>query len=281
MSMDSSDERDGKQEVTGTIRVGIGGWNYEPWRETFYPQDVAKSAELEYASRQVTAIEINSTFYRLQSPDVYAKWRDDTPEHFMFTVKAPRFVTQRRVLSEGAEGVKRFIKSGVGELGDKLGAVMWQLDPRYPFDANNVAAFLEGLPRKSGSTALRHALNARNQTFRNERFVELARQFEVAIVCEDDSRMTPIADLTADFVYARLRRSQASEPTGYAPDALQEWMRRAGQWAAGSDPEDLPHAGAIAKKSSPRDVFIYFINGAKERAPAAALALLEKLKDAK
>jgi uncharacterized protein YecE (DUF72 family) len=258
--------------------VGIGGWNFEPWRDNFYPKDLAKSEELEYASRQVTAIEINSTFYRLQSPAVYAKWRDATPDDFVFTVKAPRFVTQRRALREGEEGVKRFIKSGVGELGAKLGAVMWQIDPRHPFDAEDVAAFLDGLPRKSGSTILRHALNVRHESFHDERFVELARKYDVAIVCEDDARMNPIADLTADFVYARLRRGEARETAGYSEDALDEWARRAGQWSSGVDPNDLPHVTASDTKSSPRDVFVFFINGAKERAPAGAQALLDRLR---
>jgi uncharacterized protein YecE (DUF72 family) len=276
--MESSYRRSGKQEVTGTVRVGIGGWSYEPWRETFYPKDVAKSEELEYASRQVTAIEINSTFYRLQSPDVYTKWRESTPDDFVFTVKAPRFVTQRKALREGLEGVKRFVRSGVGELGPKLGAVMWQLVPVHVFNEPDLEAFFDGLPRKSGSTVLRHALNVRHESFRDERFIELARKYDVCVVCEDDARRTAIADITADFVYARLRRCENTELNGYSESELDLWARRASEWASGGDPEDLPHVTSATKNTSQRDVFVYFINGAKERAPAAAKALLERLK---
>lgn len=261
------------------IRVGIGGWSYEPWRETFYPKDVKKTAELDYASRKVTAIEINSTFYRMQTPAVYAKWRDATPEDFVFTLKAPRFVTQRKVLGEGVEGAKRFIESGIGEFGEKLGALMWQLDSAHEFDEADLSVFLKGLPRKIGKIGLRHALNVRHESFRDERFVEIAREFNIAVVCDDDAKMDSIADLTSEFVYARLRRSEASHPTGYAGPALDEWARRARLWVQGADPEDLPHVSVGATKATPRDVFVFFINGAKERAPAAAQALLARLKE--
>ena len=261
------------------IRVGIGGWNYEPWRETFYPPTVTKKDELEYASRKVTAIEINSTFYRLQKAEVFAKWRDATPNGFMFSVKAPRFVAQRRVLADASPHIERFLASGIVELGDKLGPLLWQLDPGHGFEADDMQRFLELLPEKAHGIRLRHALEVRHESFATEQFLALARERAVTVVLEDDEEYPGFADATGDFIYARLRRSVSSEPTGYPLTGIEQWAERARQWAKGSEPTDLPRVNPtpVSTMKKPRDVFIYFINGAKERAPAAAMKLLETL----
>jgi uncharacterized protein YecE (DUF72 family) len=243
----------------GVIRVGIGGWNYEPWRETFYPPEVARSRELDYASRQLTAIEINGTFYGLQKPAVFAKWHDATPETFMFSIKAPRFIVQRRDLASAEASLERFLTSGITELKSKLGPILWQLAATKAFDANEIDRFLSLLPAKTSGLTLRHALEVRHTSFVNREFLEIARQHDVAVVYEDDATHPSIPDLTSNFVYARLRRSVATCATGYTPAALKQWSKRAQTWAQGKEP---------------RDVFIYFINGAKERAPAAARKLI-------
>jgi uncharacterized protein YecE (DUF72 family) len=262
----------------GHIRVGIGGWNYEPWRETFYPPGTVQSRELDYASRQVTSIEINGTFYRLQKPEVFAKWRDSTPEAFMFSIKAPRFIVQRKDLASAGTAVERFIASGITELKSKLGPILWQLAPTKKFDAHDLDAFLALLPAIADKLPLRHALEVRHASFLNREFLEIARQHDVAVVYEDDDTHAGFADLTSRFVYARLRRSAASVVTGYSLDALKQWSRRAQTWAQGKEPTDLPRIASQPKAAAqPRDVFIYFINGAKERAPAAARKLLSIL----
>ena len=262
---------------TVRIRVGIGGWSYEPWRETFYPPSVAKKSELDYASRHVTAIEINSTFYRLQKPEIYAKWRDATPDDFMFSVKTPRFVAQRRVLAEAGPGIERFLDSGVTALGAKLGPLLWQLEPAHAFDADDLARFLELLPREHAGIRLRHALEVRHASFMTPGLIALARNAGVTVVFEDDEHYPGLADVTGDFVYARLRRSVSTEQTGYSLSSLADWASRARTWARGREPADLRKVHSTAAPAKPRDVFIYFINGAKERAPAAAMKLLEIL----
>lgn len=264
--------------VGARIRVGIGGWNYPPWRKTFYPPGTARSRELDYASRQVTSIEVNSTFYRLQKPEAFARWRDSTPTEFMFSVKAPRFIVQRRNLASAEAMVDRFISSGVQELGSKLGPILWQLAPTKHFDPVEIDAFLTMLPATVGGLPLRHALEVRHASFMTPEFLDIMRRHGVATVYADDATQPSCADLTSTFVYARLRRSSASVTTGYSPDALEGWSRRARTWARGSEPTDLPRIARKPKKAaSPRDVFIYFINGAKERNPAAARKLVSML----
>ena len=265
---------------TGHIRVGIGGWNYEPWRATFYPPGTVQSQELDYASRHVTTIEINGTFYRLQKPAVFAKWHDATPDAFMFSLKAPRFIVQRRDLATAAPALERFLSSGITELKSKLGPLLWQLAETKKFDAKELDAFLTLLPAKAGSQALRHALEVRHPSFMNREFLDIARKHQVAVVFEDDATHPAFADLTSTFVYARLRRSAASLATGYTLAALKHWSRRATTWAQGKEPPDLPRIAPKPKPKAtaqPRDVFIYFINGAKERAPAAAQKLISIL----
>ena len=256
----------------GRIRVGIGGWSYDPWRETFYPPEVAKKDELHYASRQVTAIEINSTFYRLQKPHVFAKWRDETPDDFVFSLKAPRFIAQRKVLADAGPFIERFIGSGIAELGAKLGPLLWQLAPTQTFNADDLRAFLGMLPPEAAGIKLRHAIEVRHESFRQREFPAIAQEHGVAVVLEDDAEYPAIAELTTDFVYARLRRCVSSELLGYSATALATWIERARIWARGGEPPDLPSVRERGVAKTPRNVFVFFINGAKERAPAAAKA---------
>lgn len=261
--------------MTSNIRVGIGGWSYDPWRTTFYPDHVAKKDELEYASRKVTAIEVNSTFYRMQKPHVYAKWRDTTPEGFIFSLKAPRFTVQRKVLAEAAKHVQRFVDSGISELHTRLGPILWQLDPARAFDLDDLTAFLECLPQTLDSQRLRHAIEVRHRSFATPDLVDLARRHNVAVVFTDDPKYPCIADATADFRYARLRCASAAEPNGYSADALKQWARICAAWRTGTE-ANLPRL-TTATAPPAADVFVFFINGAKERAPAAAMALIAAL----
>jgi uncharacterized protein YecE (DUF72 family) len=255
----------------------MGGWNYEPWRQTYYPKSVSKASELAYASRQVTAIEVNGTFYRLQSPAVFAKWRDETPEDFVFSLKASRFIVNRRVLAEAGESMGKFFASGLTELGPKLGPILWQLAPTKAFDPADIEAFLKLLPGELKGSRLRHALEVRHDSFRTSAFIDLARRYGVAIVFADTDEYPSFADVTGDFVYARLMRATASQPTGYTKPALKKWLTRAQAWATGEEPEDLPRVSKPAGRRQPRDVFLYFISGAKERNPAAAAYVVGQL----
>ena len=261
-------------KAAGRIRAGIGGWTYEPWEETFYPPDLPKKSQLNYASRQVTAIEINGTFYRLQKPAVFAKWRDDAPEDFVFAIKAPKYLTYRKVLSEANASLPRFLASGLSSLEQKLGPILWQLPPSLRFDAADIAAFLEALPHTLEGLPLRHVLEVRHKSFMDAAYVELARKHSVATVFAHTDEYPNFADVTADFVYARLRKAEATEPTGYSKPDLQAWSERAKLWAEGGAPADLPYVSNAAPVKKPRDVYVFFINGAKERAPAAAKHLL-------
>jgi uncharacterized protein YecE (DUF72 family) len=262
----------------GMIRTGMGGWSYEPWRETFYPQELPQRRELEYASREVTAIEINSTFYRLQKPDIFAGWRDQTPDQFMFTAKASRSTTYRKNLTEARESVERFA-NGVAALAPKLGAINWQLPPTKKFDSQEIRTFLGFLPPEASGVRLRHALEVRHKTFMCEEFLELARGANVAVVFADSDVYPSFADVTADFVYGRLMRTVSDEPCGYQLAALKSWAERAKLWAKGSEPNDLPKAGASAPAEQARDVFLFFISGAKERAPLAARELAKNVRE--
>lgn len=259
------------------IRVGIGGWTFEPWRGVFYPDGLPHARELEYASRQVTAIEINSTYYGTQNPATFAKWRDETPEDFVFSLKASRYCTNRRELAGAGESIDRFIKSGIAELGPKLGPLVWQFAPTKTFDPEDFGAFLELLPDKVEGLRLRHALDVRHPSFACEEYVDLARRHRVATVYTDSEEFPAIADRTGDLVYARLMRARNTYKAGYAPKALDAWAERLQAWSRGAEPSDLPRIGESAAHAKAQDVFAYFINGAKERAPAAARAMIERL----
>jgi len=263
----------------GQIRVGVGGWTYEPWRGIFYPKGLPHAKELAYASSQLTTIEINGTFYRTQTPASFAKWARETPDGFVFSVKGPRFVVQRRVLGEAGDSIKHFFGSGVLELGPKLGPILWQLAPTKKFDAGDLAAFLELLPRKLDGRPLRHVLEVRHHSFCTPQFVALLRQFSTPVVFAEHETYPAIADPVGDFVYARLQKGQDELEAGYPPKALDAWAKRANIWAKGGTPDDLSRVDAkTAAKSTARDVFIYFIHEAKVRAPAAAMALIDRLR---
>ncbi len=260
-----------------SIRVGVGGWSYEPWRQTFYPPDLPQKRELEYASRQLTTIEINATYYRTQKADSFAKWRHETPDDFMFSVKAPRYATNRKVLAEAGPSIEYFLQSGLVQLGAKLGPILWQFAPTKPFEPEDFARFLDMIPRELGGRPLRNAVDVRHPSFMSKDFVALARRHRVAIVYADSDDYPSFADVTADFVYGRLMRSQATLVTGYPVQALDRWAERASLWAAGGEPADLNRVDAPPPQSKARDVFIYVISGAKERAPVAARELLSRL----
>jgi uncharacterized protein YecE (DUF72 family) len=260
------------------VRVGVGGWTYEPWRNNFYPEGLPHSQELHYASRQLTAIEVNGTYYSSFKPPTFKKWHDETPEDFVFSLKASRFATNRKQLSAAGESVSRFVESGITELGDKLGPIVWQFMPTKAFDAEDFEAFLALLPKKEGSRALRHVMDVRHPSFMTPDYLALARKYQAATVFTDADKFPSFADLTSDFVYARLMMSDAGQKTGYAPKALDAWSEAAKNWAGGGLPQALPYVEERDKGTkSARDVFIYFINGAKEKAPAAAGALIQRL----
>lgn len=261
----------------GSLRIGIGGWTYKPWRGTFYPDGLVQRRELEYASRHVTAIEINGTYYGLQKPASFAHWRDAAPDDFVFSLKAPRVATERKTLASAGEIVERFIASGLVELGAKLGPILWQFAPSKRFERDDFAAFLDLLPREIGGRRARHVLDVRNESFLCAAFLDLARERGMGTVFTDSEVYPSFADLTADFVYARLMSSRPAIPTGYSDAELDAWAGHARCWINGEDPRVLPHVSDEAVPNQPRDVFIYFINGAKERAPAAAGALLGRL----
>jgi uncharacterized protein YecE (DUF72 family) len=258
------------------IRVGIGGWVFEPWRGAFYPKGLPQARELDYASRKLTSIEINSTFYRTQKPDSFRKWAAETPEDFVFSVKGPQFATNRRVLAEAGPSIERFFARL--ELKSKLGPVLWQMAPTKKFDPADFAAFLALLPTSLDGRPVRHAVEVRHESFLVPAFIELLRKFSVAIVVVESDKHPLIADVTGDFVYARLQRTSEKEKTGYPLRALDLWAKRARNWAAGGAPDDLATIVTSLPARRGRDVFIYMISGAKMRAPAAAMALIERLK---
>ena len=259
------------------IRAGIGGWTFAPWRNNFYPAGLVQRRELEYASRQLRAIEINGTFYGAQKPATYAKWAAETPEGFVFALKAPRYVVESKRLAAAGKGIEAFVFGGLDTLADRLGPINWQLAPSRPFDADDIAGFLDALPRELNGQPLRHVLEVRHRSFASERYVALARAHGVPTVFTDATQYPSLADLTGRFVYARLMRSAADEPDGYPSPALDAWARRTHAWAQGKDMAELPHADAPQPEGAPREVFVFFIGSAKERNPAAAMALQARI----
>jgi uncharacterized protein YecE (DUF72 family) len=259
------------------IRIGVGGWTFEPWRNNFYPADLPQAKELHYASRQLTAIEINGTYYSSQKPATFAKWRDETPEGFVFSLKASRFATNRRVLAEAGESIDRFVKSGIAELGDKLGPIVWQFAPTKRFEPKDFSAFVEQLPAQVGGLALRHVLDVRHESFKCAEYLALARRHRVATCFTDSDDYPSFADVTGDFVYARLMRTRSDLPEGFEPTVLDQIAACACAWQEGHEPAALPRVESEPAPTAPRDVFLYFISGAKEKAPAAAMGLIRRL----
>ena len=248
--------------MTHTIRVGIGGWTFEPWRGTFYPDKLSQKKELEYASSKLTSIEINGTYYSGFKIDTWMKWRDETPDDFVFAVKASRFCTNRKVLAEGGESIGRFLDQGLTALGDKLGPINWQFMATKKFDPVDFEGFLKLLPKEKDGVRLRHALEVRSPTFDTQQFYDLAAKYGCAIVFAEDDEAPEwprIDQPTADFTYARMMSSRPDEPTGMTSAELDGIAKQTRDWAKRGD------------------VFAYFIAGAKVRNPAAAMALIEKL----
>lgn len=260
----------------GKIRVGIGGWTFEPWRGTFFPDKLSQKRELEYASRKLASIEVNGTYYGSMKAPTFAKWHDETPDDFVFALKGPRFATNRRVLAEAGDSVQRFFDSGVLELKDKLGPINWQLMATKKFDPEDFARFLALLPKSVEGRAIRNAVEVRHESFAQPEVIAAARENGVALITAGDSDYVEIADATAPFVYVRIMGTSEKEPLGYGKKALDAWAERAKIWAAGGVPADLKSVGKPAAKQ-PRDVFFYVISGDKVRNPQAAMALAERL----
>lgn len=264
------------QDASATIRVGIGGWTYEPWRGPFYPAGLPHKRELEYASRRLTSIEVNGTFYGSQKPESFARWHDETPDGFVFALKGPRYATNRKVLAEAGASVERFLTGGLLELKDKLGPINWQLAATKQFDPADFEGFLKLLPASVDGRRLRHAVEVRHPSFDNPELIAMARAYGIAIIVAGDSDYPQIADPTAGFVYARIMGTAEDQDLGYSPAALDAWAGRTRAWAAG-DPADGLEIVAPAPDRTPREVFLYVISGHKVRNPAAAQALIERL----
>ncbi|MEO8038863.1 MAG: DUF72 domain-containing protein [Betaproteobacteria bacterium] len=263
--------------TSSTIRVGVGGWTFEPWRDNFYPKGWPQGRELEFASRRLTAIEVNGTYYSTQRPATFAKWRDETPDDFMFSLKAPRFATNRRVLAEAGESIQRFVQGGIAELAHKLGPIVWQFAPTKRFDPEDFEAFVRLLPAEVAGMPLHHVLDVRHESFRDPAYLALARRHRVASVFTDSDDYPSFADVTGGFVYARMMRTDGALAEGCTPRAFAQLAACAKAWRSGAEPSGLPRVESPLPKTDPRNVFMFFISGAKEKAPAAAMALLRQL----
>ena len=265
--------------TSGQIYIGVGGWNYAPWRGVFYPEGLAQAKELAYAASHLTSIEINATFYGSQKPESFRKWARTVPDGFVFSVKGPRFATNRRVLAEAGDSIQRFLNSGVLELGDRLGPLLWQFAPSKKFAADDFGKFLALLPAKMDGRRLRHVVEVRHASFRSPDFVTLLRDFAIPVVFTDHATYPSLADVTGDFLYARLQQGKDTIATAYPAKELDAWAGRLLLWAQGKMPDDLPRVDPAwaPKKAALREVFAYVIHEGKIRAPAAAMALIERL----
>lgn len=265
----------GKQ---GKIRIGVGGWTFEPWRGVFYPDKHPQKRELEYASRQLTSIEINGTYYGSQKPESFAKWHDETPDDFVFALKAPRFATNRRVLAEAGSSIERFFESGVMELRNKLGPINWQFATTKQLDLGDFERFLKLLPTAVEGRKIHHAVEVRHESFQSSDFIALARSYNVAVVLAADGEYPQIADATAPFVYARIMGTTEKEKLGYSKASLDAWASRAKAWAEGKKANGLKVFDSKPASPLPRDVYLFVISGFKEKNPAAAMALIDRVK---
>jgi uncharacterized protein YecE (DUF72 family) len=289
-------------DEAGAIRIGISGWRYPPWRGAFYPPGLAQRRELEYASHHFSTIEINGSFYSLQRPEHYARWHDETPDGFVFSVKGPRFITHMLKLRDSEQALANFFASGVANLGDKLGPILWQLPPMLRFDAERIERFLSSLPRDTDEASalarkrndkvrgrarlsygacrpLRHALEVRHPTFMDPAFVDVLRRYDVALVVADTAGKWPYAeDLTSGFIYTRLHGDKKLYVSGYTGQALDRWSERLVLWSRGSAPGDTRTIAApAADRRAGRDVFCYFDNDVKVKAPRDARALARRV----
>ncbi len=259
------------------IRCGIGGWTFEPWRGVFYPKGLKHAAELEYASRHLTAIEINGTYYSSFKPDSWAKWRASTPEGFKFAVKASRFCVNRKKLTDAKPSMEIFFGQGISELGDRLGPILWQFMATKKFDYDDFAGFFDLLPDKLDGLPLKHVIEVRNATFADPKFIGLCRNRGVAI-CNSESEKYPlIPDVTADLVYLRLISASDEIDTGYTPADLDLWAGRLKDYALGGIPGDFTPVDRTGPAETPRDVYAFVIHEGKVRAPAAAVELIRRV----
>ena len=262
----------------GRIRCGIGGWTFEPWRGVFYPEKLSQKRELEYASRQLTAIEINGTYYSSFKPDSWARWRAATPEGFKFAVKASRFCTNRKVLGEMGESLGKFLGQGLVELGDRLGPILWQFMGTKRFDPDDFEAFLKLLPKTQEGLPLTHVVEPRHASFMTPQFIALARKYGVTVCLADHAQYPLIPDVTGEVVYARLQTGSDAVETAYPPADLDLWATRLKAYARGARPADLPAVDPASEApKTPRDVYAFVIHEGKVRAPAAAMALIERV----
>lgn len=286
--------------MSGDVRIGISGWTYKPWRGVFYPKGLPQARELGFAATRFRAIEINGTFYSLQRPESFANWAARTPADFVFAVKGPRYITHMLKLRGAERPLANFLASGLLRLGPKLGPILWQFPARFRFDADRLAAFFDMLPRDTEAAAalarhhdarldgrdwlltdarrrLRHAIEIRHDSFRDPRFIDLLRAHDIALVCADTVEWPLLMDITSDFIYCRLHGSEQLYASGYDDDALDRWAQRVRAWAHGSEPEDALRAGAPAQRAAARDVFVFFDNDAKVRAPQDAAGLARQV----
>jgi uncharacterized protein YecE (DUF72 family) len=262
----------------GTIRVGIGGWTFEPWRNHFFPSTLKQKDELNYASRQLKVIEVNGTYYSSQKPETFAKWAADVPEGFIFSLKASRFSTNRKILSDAGESVERFLGQGIVELGPHLGPILWQFAPTKKFEPEDFEGFLKLLPDKQDGLPLKHVVEVRHDSFKVPEFVALLAKYSVAPVVAEHFDYPMVADVTADFVYTRLQKGSDEIRTCYPPKELKDWAKRLETWAEGNVPDDLPLIDSDRKvKVEPRDVFAFMIHEGKVNAPFGAIALQEEV----
>lgn len=260
------------------IRTGIGGWAFEPWRGTFFPEGLAQKKELEFASRQLGAIEINGTYYSGFKPATFAGWAASVPEGFVFAVKASRYCTNRKVLADAGESIAKFVGQGITELGGKLGPILWQFMATKKFDAADFGAFLKLLPASHDGVRLRHAVQVRHESFAVPEFVTMCRDAGVAIVYAHSPEYPAIADVTGDFVYARLESGEDDNPLCYPEAELDRWAEAATCWASGGRPVGLPYVEERDPPATPRETFIFLIHGGKVRAPAGAMALATRVR---
>jgi len=266
------------QQIAQHIHVGIGGWTFAPWRGVFYPDGLSHAKELSYAASHLTSIEINGTFYRTQTPATFRKWASEVPDGFIFSVKGPRYVTHRGELKEAGESIERFLNSGVIELGDHLGPLLWQFPPFKKFDEADFGSFLELLPKDFQGRRLRHVVEVRHASFCVPQFIRLLRKFETAVVFSEHETYPAIADVAGDFLYLRLQKGDDAIATAYPEEAIAAWAKRLQAWMTGRAPADLPCIETASAKIKPRDIFVYFIHEGKIRAPHAAMALINELK---
>jgi uncharacterized protein YecE (DUF72 family) len=277
MSKSATPKSKPTESLAAHIHVGIGGWTFAPWRGVFYPDGLPHAKELSYAARHLTSIEINGTFYRTQTPATFRKWASEVPDGFIFSVKGPRYVTHRGELKEGGESIERFLNSGVVELGDRLGPLLWQFPPFKKFDEADFGNFLELLPKDFAGCRLQHVVEIRHESFCVPQFIRLLREFETPVVFSEHETYPGIADVAGDFLYLRLQKGNDSIRTAYPEAAIAEWAARLKAWIDGRAPADLPCIEAAPAKIKPRDIFVYFIHEGKVRAPHAAMALIDKL----